>query len=73
MHRLPNDFAPRKGESVEVLRLAPEDACPDDMLALIRWQDRNVAVPLFQLTATNTDESTRQAIQQVPADPGQNR
>jgi hypothetical protein len=43
--------------------MAPEDSCSQDMLVLIRWQDRNVAVPLFQLTATNPDESTRQAIE----------
>jgi hypothetical protein len=33
------------------------------MLALIRWQARNLAVPLSQLTPTNPDESTRQAIE----------
>lgn len=53
----------RKGETVEVRRLAPEDACSADMLVTIRWQDRNMAVPLSQLTATNSDESTRQAIE----------
>ncbi len=39
----------RKGEVGEVSRMAPEDACSADMLALIRWQGRNVAVPLSQL------------------------
>ncbi len=52
----------RKGESVEVRRMAPEDACSGEMLVLIRWQDRNVAIPLSQLTAINPDQSTRQAI-----------
>jgi hypothetical protein len=32
-------------------RLAPEDACVSDMLVLIRWQGRMMAVPLSQLTA----------------------
>jgi len=36
----------RKGEAVEVRRLAPEDACTSDMLVQIRWQGRNLAVPL---------------------------
>jgi Calcium binding len=27
----------RKGETVEVRHMAPEDACPRDMLVLIRW------------------------------------
>jgi hypothetical protein len=39
----------RKGETIEVRRLAPEDSCDSDMLVLIHWQDRNVAVPLSQL------------------------
>jgi hypothetical protein len=51
-----------KGETVEVQRLAPEDACSGDMLVLIRWQGRKMAVPLSQLTALDTDESTIQAI-----------
>lgn len=53
----------RKGESVEVRRMAPEDACSADMLVMIRWQDRNMAVPLSQLTAADADGSTRQAIE----------
>ncbi len=52
----------RKGETVEVLRLAPEDSCAHDMLVLIRWHGRNVAVPLSQLLAINADESTVEAI-----------
>jgi hypothetical protein len=52
----------RKGETVEVLRLAPEDACASDMLVLIRWRGRKMAVPLSQLAAIGPDESTQQAI-----------
>ena len=52
----------RKGEIVEVRRLAPEDACTSDMLVLIRWQGRNIAVPLSQLNALDPDESTNEAI-----------
>lgn len=52
----------RKGETVEVLRLAPEDACAGDMLVLIRWRGRSVAVPLSQLVAIDADESTIEAI-----------
>jgi hypothetical protein len=52
----------RKGETVEVLRMAPEDACASDMLVLIRWQGRNVAVPLSQLVAIDAGESTLVAI-----------
>jgi hypothetical protein len=52
----------RRGESVDVLGLAPEDTCSSDMLVLIRWQGRNMAVPLSQLTTINPDESTCEAI-----------
>jgi calcium binding protein len=52
----------RKGEMVEVRRLAPEDTCTSDMLVIIRWQGRNMAVPLSQLNARDPDESTNEAI-----------
>jgi len=52
----------RKSETVEVIRMAGEDACAHDMLVLIRWQGRKVAVPLSQLAAIDPDESTDEAI-----------
>jgi Calcium binding len=52
----------RMGETVEVRRMAPEDSYSNDMLVLIRWQGRNMAVPLSQLTVTDADESTIEAI-----------
>ncbi len=52
----------KKGESVEVQRMAPEDACAADMLVLIRWQGRTMAVPLSQLAAVDPDDSTAEAI-----------
>ena len=52
----------RKGETVEVRRMAQEDACASDMFVLIRWQSRNLAVPLSQLTAIDADEDTVEAI-----------
>lgn len=52
----------RKGETVDVRGLAPEDSCAHDMLVLIRWHGRNVAVPLSQLSAIDADESTVEAI-----------
>jgi hypothetical protein len=51
-----------KGETVEVRRLAPEDSCCSDMLVLIRWKGRNLAVPLSQLLAIQGDEATNEAI-----------
>ncbi len=32
----------RKGQTVEVQRMAPEDACSGDMLVLIRWHGRTM-------------------------------
>jgi hypothetical protein len=52
----------KKGEDVEVLRMAPDRVCATDMLVLVRWQGRKLAVPLAQLTATEPDESTAEAI-----------
>jgi len=52
----------RKGETVEVLRMAVEDACEHDMLVQIRWQGRKMAVPLSQLVAIDVNESTAEAI-----------
>jgi Calcium binding len=51
-----------KGETVQVLRIAPEEACYADMLVLIRWQGRRLAVPLSQLAAVDADQSTADAI-----------
>jgi hypothetical protein len=52
----------RKGETVEVRRMAPEDACTGEMFVLIRWHSRNLAVSLSQLAAIEADESTSEAI-----------
>ena len=52
----------RKGEAVAVRGMAPEDACERDMLVSIRWQNRNMAVPLSQLVGVDLDESTAEAI-----------
>ena len=53
----------RKGESVEIRKMAPEDSCSADMLVMTPWSSRNVAVPLSQLKPIGLDESTRQAIE----------
>ncbi len=51
-----------KGETVEVLRMAPDDACMSEMFVLVRWHGRKVAVPLTQLSGIECDESTAEAI-----------
>jgi hypothetical protein len=52
----------RKGETAEVQGMAPEDACSFEMLVLIRWHDRTMAVPLSQLVAVDPDQSSAEAI-----------
>ena len=53
----------RKGDSVEIRKMAPEDSCSTDMLVMTRWNNRNIAVPLSQLKPIGGDESTNQAIE----------
>ena len=53
----------RKGESVEIRKMAPEDGCSADMLAMTRCSNRTLAVPLSQLKPIGVGESTSQAIQ----------
>ena len=52
----------RKGDSVEIRKMAPEDSCSSDMLVITRWNNRNIAVPLYQLKLIGVDESTTQAV-----------
>jgi hypothetical protein len=51
----------KKGELVEVRRMAPEDACSSDMLVRMRWQSRNLAVPSSQLIAVDPNEAAAEA------------
>lgn len=52
----------RIGEVVAVQGMAPENACEREMFVLIRWQNRNMAVPLSQLVGVDADEPTVEAI-----------
>jgi len=51
------------GEEVEVVEMAPGDDCEHDMLVMIRWKQRQLAVPLMQLEGIGVDEETQQAIE----------
>ena len=55
----------RKGETVEVLRMAIEDACEHDMFVQIRWRGRKMAVPL-----SNVRSSIRTNQQRKPSATG---
>ena len=51
-----------KGETIEVQGMAPEEACSSDMLVLIKWQGRTLALPLSQLQPIKGHNATNEAI-----------
>jgi hypothetical protein len=57
MHRGKYRFTAQQNETVDVFRMAPEESCSADILVLIRWQGRRLAVPLSQLAAVDADQS----------------
>ncbi|HTK10401.1 MAG TPA: calcium-binding protein [Ktedonobacteraceae bacterium] len=52
-----------QGASVRVLGMASIDLCEQEILVLILWKRRQLAVPLFQLEGVKGDEETEQAIE----------
>lgn len=50
------------GESVEVIGMAKEDDCLHDMFVMVKWNGKNLAVPLSQLENLNVDSDTQQAL-----------
>ena len=51
------------GETVEVIAMGPEDECRREMFVMIRWNDRDLAVPLAQLKVVKADAETREAVE----------
>ena len=49
-------------EEVEVLGMASDEECMHEMFVLIRWNRRQLAIPLMQLEGIQVDEETQQAI-----------
>ncbi|HEX6291309.1 MAG TPA: calcium-binding protein [Herpetosiphonaceae bacterium] len=43
--------------------MAPEDECDHEMFVVVRWERRDVAVPLAQLKGMKIDPQTQQAIE----------
>lgn len=52
----------KEGTTVEVVGMAPEDECEQEMFVEIEWEGDTLAVPLIQLEAPQSDEETQQAI-----------
>ncbi|MFP5270290.1 calcium-binding protein [Coleofasciculus sp.] len=56
-------ISPLKEEAtVEVVGMAPEEECEQEMFVEITWDDDTLAVPLIQLEAPEADAQTQQAI-----------
>jgi hypothetical protein len=51
------------GEEVNVLKMAPEDDCMREMFVEVKWSGRKLAVPLSQVEPVETDDKTREAIE----------
>ena len=51
------------GEKVEVMKMAPEDDCLHEMFVKIHGSGRTLAVPLSQIKPTETDDQTREAVE----------
>ena len=49
-------------EVVEVMSMGPEDECEREMFVVIRWMDRELAVPLVQIEGIDVDDQTEEAI-----------
>lgn len=51
------------GQEVKVLKMAPEDDCMHEMFVEVTWDGRKLAVPLSQIEPVETDDKTREAIE----------
>jgi len=52
----------KEGEEVEVVGMASEEECEDEMYVEIEWEGDTLAVPLIQLEAPEAEMETQQAI-----------
>lgn len=50
------------GEEIEVISMAEEDDCMNEMFVLIKWDSRKLAVPLSQLEAVKPSKKTKEAM-----------
>jgi len=51
------------GDEAEIVGMAPEDECEHEILVLMGWERRPLAVPLAQLVGIAVDDQTRQGIE----------
>lgn len=53
----------RKGEQVEVISMSKEDDCTSEIFVQIKWQGREMGIPLAQIKPVKVDPDTKEAIQ----------
>lgn len=53
----------KRGQEVDVVGMAPEEACMQEVFVRVRWDRRSLAVPLIQLEPRQVDPETRQAVE----------
>ncbi|MCH8311197.1 MAG: calcium-binding protein [Chloroflexi bacterium] len=53
----------KPGETVDVIGMAPEDDCMHGMFVEVRWQKRNLGIPLSQLEGVSVDGETQESIE----------
>jgi len=53
----------KKGEKVEVLGIGDFDDCQHEMFVLIRWESRELAVPLIQLEPIDVVDETKEVVE----------
>jgi hypothetical protein len=53
----------KRGQEVDVVGMAPEEACMQEVFVRVGWDRRSLAVPLIQLEPRQVDRETRQAVE----------
>jgi Calcium binding len=53
----------RKGETVEVVGMSEDDDCTREIFVQIRWQGREMGIPLVQIKPLKVDKETKEAIE----------
>ncbi len=52
----------RLGEKVEAIDMGPAEECGREMFVVVRWMERELAVPLVQIEGVDVDDQTEEAI-----------
>jgi hypothetical protein len=53
----------RKGETVEIVEMSEEDDCMREIFVQIKWQGREMGIPLEQIKPLKVDKATKESIE----------